>query len=121
MRAMRRLPLEELTPYLLDVPHPGFMPPDSPALAPQAPIMWRDVFGNDRPVEIEVGFGKGLFLLTQSQERAETNFLGIEIERKYVLLTATHLAHHRLGNVKVACTDARWFLRERVTPAKLLH
>ena len=108
------MPLEALQPYLLDVPHPGLVPPDSPLLAPAPPLDWRQVFGNDHPVEIEVGFGKGLFLLTQSQARPDANFLGIEIERKYTLLTATRLARQPLPNVKLACTDARWFLKERV-------
>ena len=119
MRASRRLPLEALEPYLLDVLHPGFVPPDSPLLAAAPPIDWRAVFGNDRPVEIEVGFGKGLFLLTQGQARPDTNFLGIEIERKYTLLTATRIAHLELPNVKLACTDARWFMKERVAPASV--
>jgi tRNA (guanine-N7-)-methyltransferase len=80
---------------------------------------WRTIFGNDHPVEIEVGFGKGLFLLTQGAARRDTNFLGIEIERKYTLLTATRLARENLPNVKLACTDARWFLQERIAPASV--
>jgi tRNA (guanine-N7-)-methyltransferase len=119
VRASRRLPLEALEPYLLDVPHPGFVPPDSPLLAPQPPVDWRQVFGNDHAVEIEIGFGKGLFLLTQGQARPDVNFLGIEIERKYTLLTATRVAQRELPNVKLACTDARWFLRERVKPGSV--
>src|SRR5688572_3790124 len=99
-------------PFLVDVPHPRFVRPDSPLLAPQPPIDWRHVFGNDHPVEIEVGFGKGLFLQQQGQARPDTNFLGIEIERKYTLLTAAHIAKRALANVKLACTDARWFLKE---------
>ncbi len=114
MRASRRLPLEALAPYLLDVPHPGFLPPGSPLLAPTPPIAWHTLFGNDREIEIEVGFGKGLFLVTQAQARPGTNFLGIEIERKYTLLTATKIAARHLSNVKLACTDARWFLKERI-------
>ncbi|MSQ96683.1 MAG: tRNA (guanosine(46)-N7)-methyltransferase TrmB [Gemmataceae bacterium] len=114
MRTSRRLPLESLAPYLVDVPHPGFVPPDSPLLAPTPPIDWRLLFDNDHPIEIEVGFGKGLFLFTQGQARPVTNFLGIEIERKYVLITATRLAQAAVKNVKLACTDARWFLRERI-------
>ena len=119
MRAARRLPLEALAPYLLDVPNPGSLPPDSPLLAPAPPIDWRTLFGNDHPVEIEVGFGKGLFLVTQSQARPAANFLDIEIERKYTLLTATRLARAGLPNVKLASTDARWFLKERVAPASV--
>src|SRR6516225_1892190 len=108
------MPLEALQPYLLCVPHPGVLQPGSPLLAPVPPLDWRELFGNDHPVEIDVGFGKGLFLLTQGQARPDTNFLGIEIERKYALLTATRIARQNLPNVKLACTDARWFLKERV-------
>lgn len=114
MRASRRLPLEALASYLVDVPHPSRLPPDSPLLKPAPPIDWRTLFGNDHPVEIEVGFGKGLFLLTQAQAQPARNFLGIEIERKYVLLTASHIAKKNLANVKLVCTEARWFLKERV-------
>lgn len=119
MRASRRLPPEALAPFLLDVPHPRYLRPDSAALQPTAPLAWRDVFGNDHPVEIEVGFGKGLFLLTQGNGRPDTNFLGIEIERKYVFLTATRLARAKLANVKLACTDARWLLKERIAAASV--
>ncbi len=119
MRASRRLPLETLEPYLLDVPNPGVLPPDSPLLEPAPPIDFRALFGNDRPVEIEVGFGKGLFLLTQCQARLDTNFFGIEIERKYTLLTATRMAQLQLRNVKLACTDARWLLKERIAEASV--
>jgi tRNA (guanine-N7-)-methyltransferase len=119
VRAPRRLPVEALAPYLLDVPHPTRLPPDSPLLAPAPAIAWPRLFGNTNPVEIEVGFGKGLFLLTQGAARPDTNFLGIEIERKYVLMTAARLAQRNLGNVKLACTEARWFLQERVVESSV--
>jgi tRNA (guanine-N7-)-methyltransferase len=119
VRASRQMPLEALEPYLLDVPNPGNLPPDSPMLAPAPPVLWNAIFGNDHAVEIEVGFGKGLFLLAQGQARPDTNFLGIEIERKYTLLTATRIARQKLPNVKLACTDARWLLKERVAEASV--
>src|SRR5262249_8992936 len=65
------------------------------------------VFGNDHPVEMEVGFGKGLFLVTASAARPEINFLGVEVERKYVLFTATRLAKRHRTNVRLVCGDAR--------------
>ena len=113
-RASRRLPAEALAPYLVDVPNPRKLPPDSPKLAPVPPIAWDALFGNRHPVEIEVGFGKGMFLTNQGTARLDTNFLGIEIERKYVLMTASRVAKRQLANVKLACTDASWFLKERV-------
>lgn len=98
MRKSSRLPLEELAPYLLT-------PPDPPA-----PIDWASVFGNDHPVELEVGFGKGLFLLNASEACPGVNFVGVEIVRKYVLFTATRLAKRQRHNVRLVCTDARLFL-----------
>ncbi len=101
MRKAPRLPAEALAPFVFE--------PPSPAL-----VSWRELFGNDNPVEIEVGFGKGLFLVSAGQANPGTNYFGIEIVRKYQLLTATRLARRGLGNVRVACADARSFLRDRV-------
>jgi tRNA (guanine-N7-)-methyltransferase len=107
MRRAKRLPLEELTPYLWqDAPsEPGLTLP---------PLDWRAVFGNDHPVEMEVGFGKGLFLLNAALRSPEVNFFGIEIMRKYQLFTATRMAVRKLTNVRLACADARNFTRERI-------
>jgi tRNA (guanine-N7-)-methyltransferase len=98
-----RLPLEQLAPYLLAVPDPP------------APLDVQAVFGNAHPVEIEVGFGKGLFLLNTATARPDVNFLGVEIERKYQLFTANRLAKRGLLNVRLGCADARLFLRDYVT------
>jgi tRNA (guanine-N7-)-methyltransferase len=107
VRRASRLPPEQLAPYLLQVP------------STPAPLQWRGVFGNDNPVEVEVGFGKGLFLLTAATACPDVNFVGLEILRKYQLFTATRLAKRTLTNVRVACTDARGFLRDHVGPASL--
>jgi tRNA (guanine-N7-)-methyltransferase len=99
VRQAKRLPLEALHPYLLEG---------------EAPLDSTQVFGNDHPVEIEVGFGKGLFLLSASQARPHANFLGIEVERKYWLYTATRLAKRHVANVRLVCADARLVFRDRI-------
>src|SRR5262249_27473453 len=100
VRPAHRLPLEELAPYLLDVSEPP------------APLDWRAVFGNDAPVEIEVGFGKGLFLVTAATASPGVNFLGVEVVRKYQLFAATRMAKRGLPNVRLVKADAREFLRD---------
>src|SRR5262249_12684806 len=104
-----RLPPEALEPYILPTPPPG--PEEA---GPGERLDFRGVFGNDNPVEVEVGFGKGLFLVTAGQANPGTNYLGVEIVRKYQLFTATRIAKRGLRNVRVACTDARLLLRDRV-------
>jgi len=107
LRRTPRLPLEALGGNLLEVP------------SPPAALDWSSVFGNDRPVELEVGFGKGLFLVTSATARPQTNFVGVEIVRKYQLYTATRLVKRQLSNVRVACADAGPFLRDCVPAASL--
>ena len=107
VRRVRHLPLEALGPYLLPLPDPP------------APIDWPALFGNDHPVELEVGFGKGLFLLTAALAHPGTNFLGVEVVRKYQLFTATRMAKRHLRNVRLACADARLFLSDCVGSASL--
>ena len=109
----RKVPREQLAPFLLDVPHPRHLRPDQLPVAPPR-LDWAALFGNAGPVEIEVGFGKGVFLVESAGLRPSTNFLGIEIEPLYAFSTAARLSKHGLTNVKVACTDARWFLKEYV-------
>lgn len=104
MRRGPRLSLEELAPWLLEVKEP------------LASLDYPGIFGNDHPVEIEVGFGKGLFLLTASAACPDVNFLGIEIVRKYQLLTATRLALRGQRNVRVICGDAKLLLATAVPP-----
>lgn len=108
VRRGNRLSLEELAPYLLDVPDPP-KPLDFPA-----------IFGNPNPVEIEIGPGKGLFLVTTAVTCPDVNFLGIEIVRKYQLFTATRLAKRHLTNVRMVCAEARLFLRDCI-PSELIR
>jgi tRNA (guanine-N7-)-methyltransferase len=107
VRHRARLPLEELAPYLLALPDPP------------APIDWPAAFGSARPVELEVGFGKGLFLVNAALAQPGVNFVGVEIVRKYQLFTATRMAKRGLHNVRLACGDARLFLRDCVAAGSL--
>jgi tRNA (guanine-N7-)-methyltransferase len=107
--------LEELQPWLLAAPvssGPG-------ATAPAAPLDWAALFGNENPIELEVGCGKGLFLLTSALQQPHINFVGIDIVRKYQLFTATRLAKRGVPNARVAGGDARLFLRDVVRSGSL--
>jgi tRNA (guanine-N7-)-methyltransferase len=115
VRRATRLPIEELAPYLLEIPgDAGRRPPT---------LDWHAIFRNVQPVEIEVGCGKGLFLLTSALARPEVNFLGIEIVRKYQLFTATRIAKRQLQNVRLSCANARSLLSESVpsTSVQAVH
>lgn len=70
------------------------------------------MFGNDRPVEIEIGTGKGTFLLARASARPEINFLGIEWARAYCLYSADRFRRNGLTNVRMLRADASEFFRK---------
>ena len=40
--------------------------------------LWQNVFGNDHPIHIEVGMGKGRFITDLAKKHPEINYIGIE-------------------------------------------
>ena len=40
---------------------------------------WTEVFGDEKPVEIEIGIGKGRFLIDAAVRRDDIHFVGIEL------------------------------------------
>lgn len=71
---------------------------------------WSQVFGNKRPIHIEIGMGKGQFLLNMAARFPEINFIGIE-RYTSVLLRAVEKfdteEFNMLKNVRFVCMDAK--------------
>jgi tRNA (guanine-N7-)-methyltransferase len=76
------------------------------------PATSRSLFGNDRPLELELGPGKGTFLLAESLARPEVNFLGIEYARRYWIFAADRLRRAGRANVRVVLAEASEFVRD---------
>lgn len=72
------------------------------------------IFGRPGPVHIEVGSGKGVFLLSQAKVRPADNFLGIEWASKYYRYAVDRIGRWGLTNVRVIRTDAAVFIAEAV-------
>ena len=70
------------------------------------PLDLAAVFGNARPVEVEIGSGKGTFLLARAAGRPGLNFLGVEWARAYCHYTADRVRRAGLANVRMLRADA---------------
>lgn len=77
------------------------------------------LFQNDAGLQIEVGSGKGLFLLNASGEQPDQNFLGIEIAHKYAKHAATKLKHAGRTNAIMASGDALPIFQKQIADASL--
>ena len=73
------------------------------------PNKWKECFGNDHPIHIEIGMGKGQFLLTLAKQNPEINYIGIE-RYSSVLLRALEKFDTEefceLTNIRFICMDA---------------
>ena len=67
---------------------------------------WAKLFGNLRPVEIEIGSGKGAFLLAYAEQHAVLNLLGIENQPRWVRWIERRLERAPRSNARVLCADA---------------
>lgn len=76
-------------------------------------LRWGEVFGNERPVELEIGIGKGGFLLRRAQALPERNFVGIEWAGEFYRYALDRMQRWRVGNVRILRTDASYFLRHQ--------
>lgn len=66
------------------------------------------------PFEIEIGSGKGTFLVQQAELKPGVNYLGIEWAGEFFRHAADRVDRHHLANVRVLYADATEFLRYRV-------
>jgi len=72
------------------------------------------IFGRAGPVHIEIGTGKGTFLLNQAGAQPDDNFLGIEWARKYYRYAVDRIGRWGLTNVRIIRTDAAAFLADLI-------
>lgn len=64
-----------------------------------------------KPLEIEIGSGKGTFLLQEAKQRPEVNYLGFEWAGEFYRYAADRIRRNHLTNVKVVYGDATEFLK----------
>ncbi|MFO1045055.1 MAG: tRNA (guanosine(46)-N7)-methyltransferase TrmB [Planctomycetaceae bacterium] len=79
-------------------------------------INWQTFFGNDHPVELDIGCGRGKFLFDSTVARPETNWLGVELDFSEGRRGAKRIAKRELPNGRVLGGDAREFLIKHVEP-----
>jgi len=77
------------------------------------------LFGRSAPVEMEVGSGKGTFLLEEARAFPKKNFFGIEWANKYYKLAVDRMGRWDMANVRIMRTDAASFIVEHISDASI--
>jgi tRNA (guanine-N7-)-methyltransferase len=83
------------------------------------PLSLEAVFGNARPVFVEIGFGDGENLVAMARANPDRNYIGIEVHRPGVGHLLLRLEEFGLENVRAIRHDAVEVLDHMIPPAAL--
>jgi tRNA (guanine-N7-)-methyltransferase len=97
----------------------GVLLDESVAAVSGTPLDFGAMFGNTRPVELEIGCGKGTFILARAQARPEVNLLGVEWARAYCLYAADRCRRAGVANVRMLRIDAALLVSKLIAPQSL--
>ncbi len=74
-----------------------------------------------QPVEIEIGVGKGTFIVDRAGRRGDVNFLGIEYAKSYAVYVADRLGRAGLENARMLCADAGAIFAQALGEASVMR
>lgn len=67
---------------------------------------WNKLFNNENNIEIEIGMGKGKFIIEKAKENPNINYIGIEKYDSPLVSAVKKLEELELNNLKLICFDA---------------
>lgn len=68
----------------------------------------RSIFNNDNPISIEIGMGKGDFLIGMAEKYPDINFIGVELYESVLVRAIQKLENLDLDNIRVLNMDAKY-------------
>src|SRR5436305_14359147 len=77
------------------------------------------LFGNENPVVLEIGSGKGRFLFSSAIEQPEVNFIGVEKSLHYHRVINERVEKRHLTNVRLINHDAFLVVRDMLPDASI--
>jgi tRNA (guanine-N7-)-methyltransferase len=83
------------------------------------PFDWREIFGNERPIELDLGAGDGGFAIAYAQQRPEINLLAVERLLGRVRKIEKRAARAGLTNVRVLRLEFGYTVRHLLPPGSI--
>ena len=68
---------------------------------------WKELFGNNNPICLELGTGRGNFIIEMAKNHPNINYIGLEYDQNQIATAANKIGASKLDNLKLICADAR--------------
>lgn len=99
---MQTAPIQSLKPYFQVLEDVG------------EKLDWKEFFGNDNPVELDIGCGRGLYIFNAAINNPDTNYLGLEIDYREGRRTAKKFQKRDMPNARVIGGDCNVLLSKMI-------
>ncbi|MCX6996867.1 MAG: tRNA (guanosine(46)-N7)-methyltransferase TrmB [Kiritimatiellaeota bacterium] len=83
------------------------------------PMPLAQYFGNDRPIEVDIGCGKGRFLLARAAAHPEVNFFGVDRMLRRIRKVERKVVRHGLTNVRLLRMEAYYATAYLIPPESI--
>ena len=67
---------------------------------------WQNQFGNKNPIHLEIGMGKGDFIIDMAKKNPDINFIGLEKYTNVIVRAIKKLEDENISNLKLLNIDA---------------
>ncbi len=81
-----------------------------PDFTPLSASLWSGIFGNERPVAVEIGPGEGEFLEFAARREPNWNFFAVEHLASRTRIVQRRIDESKLANARVLCASAECVL-----------
>ena len=68
---------------------------------------WNSLFNNDKPIMLELGMGRGSFIINMALTHPNINYIGLELDTNQIAYAANNIGAKKIDNLKMIHADAK--------------
>lgn len=67
---------------------------------------WSNLFSNKNPINLELGMGRGSFIIEMAKKNPKINFIGLELDKNQTASAIKAIGNQKIDNLKIICANA---------------
>ena len=67
---------------------------------------WKELFKNNNPICLELGMGRGSFIIEMAKKNPNINYIGLELDKNQTATAIKNIKDLKINNLKMICSDA---------------
>lgn len=68
---------------------------------------WKEVFCNNNPICLELGMGRGSFIIEMAKTHPNINYIGLELDKSQTATAINNTRNQKINNLRMICADAK--------------